>query len=235
MDFQSLAEQVQLGEIAQAKVSWLAVNEMYFNGMSGQTPKIRSIISLVARDRLDDKTSDDKDPYLAEYEAMTDSEKANLAPLIQLHIEDRQAAGRYLALLREAQTSEYEFVREEAWSRVDDQISKVETGRFVGRYLQNVLYALSVGPFSSSDQPNDMRVRFQTGDYEHYNLPEFLSAHWLILESGIYGNFGERRSILTKEAEDILERLTIKYGKPEWAARIQPAISTDPSMDRTHA
>lgn len=225
-DFKSLAEQSQFVKIAQAKAALDVVTEILRNAEKDVPRSKQSIASyVVTREAY---PSEEPSYYmkkaLAEYDAMDDAEKAELADLIDIHREERQASDHYDEVIKEGRNSQFEAVRQRSWENVDNMIARIETGRFKGQYLQKILYALSIGPFCPSDRENDMSVRFQTGDYEHYNLSDLLNTHWLIPSSGIHGRFGDRGSILTERGTEILERLTIKYGAPEAAAGFSPEL-----------
>lgn len=224
MDFQGLEEQVQLVKIAQAKASLDATKKMRIEATKDVDTDLYMIASSLAYKIVSGEIGDRAEKHQAQYEAtVDDAARAELAPLIVLFAEEMRAAGHYSEVIQKSRRSEFETVRERSWADVDERISEIETGRFKGKYLQNILYALSVGPFSSSDRPKDTCIRFQTGHYEHYRLPELLDDHWLITSSPeTYGDFGDRRSILTERGKEVLERLTIKYGEPEWAAKFQP-------------
>jgi hypothetical protein len=216
MDFQNIDEQAQLcllaGLDAQYEAAYKAECDM------GKALELRGKRKSAAF-YID---SDEEVPkYLKDTlenaDEVTKGKMRILKPLIE-------ASDAALDELREAEktlrNSEFESVRETAWADVDKRIGEIEAGRFKGQYLQNVLYALSVGPLASV--PGSMAIQFQTGDQEHYNLPDLLYTHFLIPTSGIYGEMGERRNVLTERGQEVLERLTTLHGEPEWAAKIQP-------------
>lgn len=218
-DFQNLAEQEQL--------SYLATKDAAFErALALQNEKARELGLGWKQESA--ATYIDSDEDVPQYLASTlqDADEESMAKMraYKPYAEARWAAIDELIETRYAlRSSEFETVREAAWADVDEKIGNIETGRFRGEYLQNVLYALSVGPFASSGQQGDLRIRLQTGDFENYNLPDLLDTHWLINKSqGIYGEFGERRNMLSERGQEVLDRLTMKHGQPEWAHKVEP-------------
>lgn len=223
INLQNLSEQEQLNLLADKESTFQRVLESYENTL--EELGLNWAQEFAAR--YIDSDEEVPEDYAATLSNADDALKAKLRAFKLVAVPRWDAIEALVEIRKALRNSEYESVREAAWADVDKQIAEIETGRFHGQYLQNILYALSIGPFSSSDQKGDVRIRFQTGDYEHYNLPDLLNTYWLIGSSDIYGEFGARGSILTENGKEVLKRLTMKYGEPDWSKKLQQSSIAD--------